>query len=453
MTTKGKLATAISGLKPEQLKAWLGSMTPAEAQALLDDWDLWAMPHQRLPGGDWKRWVLRAGRGAGKSFAASKTVNEVARDKHKIGNGEIAIIAVNYRNALACVEDGDYGILATARSDFRPEWELSKQRLTWPNGVVGRIFSADKPASLRGKNWAWVWADEVCFWPHAKQTWSEVIQPAIRKGWARAMLTTTPKPDGFLTWLEARSGTVVTRASTYDNRFLSSSVLQDFREMYEGTRAGLQELEGVILDGSASALFSLDNISSHRINEDDFDISILRKIVVAIDPATTSGEDSDETGIIVAGIDDAQHIYILEDLSLRGKPHEWAKVAVNAYRNWGANYIVAETNQGGAMVESTLRTVDANLAYRKVHAKKSKSLRAEPVATAYERGKVSHVGFFSALELQQCEWEPGKPSPDHLDALVYAVLELMEGGTVSTGLSALQAYGVVKGNNRLVRRR
>jgi len=452
MKKNTKIAEMFGSMTPEQIRAFLATLSPAEAWAIMDDWSLWSMPHQRMPEGEWTRWVCRAGRASGKSYMAARTLHEIARDPKKIGSGEMAIIAVTYGNARKCVEDPASGVLAVSPSDFRPQWEPGKGKLTWPNGVVCRIFSADRPDSLRGNNWSFVWADEVAFWPNVSQTWHEVVVPAIRQGWSRSLLTTTPKPGPFLRDLEKLPGTIVTRASTYENRFLKKSTLEAWKAHYEGTRSGKQEMLGEFLELNPDALWTLDLLHKDRIREEDFDASILTKVVVAVDPATTSSEESDETGIVVAGQDSKGHCYVLEDLSFRGKPHEWADAAIQAYHNWKANYIIAETNQGGDMVENVLRNIDYKIAYKSVHAKKSKILRAEPVSTAYEKHKVSHVGVFELLETQQTDWSPGKPSPDRIDALVYALTELLD--SEKPGLSAEQLYGLGAGfRHNNIRRR
>lgn len=411
----------------ERVAEFIAGLSTAEAAVLMNDWALWAMPHQRMPGGNWRRWIVRAGRGSGKTYCGAKWVNEIAKDKDKIRDGEIGIISETHTKARKVSVEGPSGILATSSDDFRPSWEPGKGKLTWPNGVVGHIYSADKPSSLRGPNWSFVWADEICFWPNPERTWGEVIEPALRIGWARAIITTTPLPDRFLRDLEAKKSSVTTRASTYDNKFLKKEVLAEYEDLFKGTRRGAQELWGKYLDRNPHALWDVSLLERSRIDPETFDFDSLTRIVVAVDPAVTSHEDSDSTGIVVAGMDGEGIGYILEDRTMKGQPHEWAKAAADAYSDWGANYVVAEVNQGGDLVESNIRQVKANIAYKAVRAKKSKELRAEPVSTAYVRGRIKHVGFFPELEDQQVNWQPGKPSPDRLDAAVYALTELVIG--------------------------
>jgi phage terminase large subunit-like protein len=422
-----KIQQMFSKLSPKQIREFLGQLSNKEALQILDDWSLWAMPHQQWPEGNWRRWACRAGRGSGKSYMGSKWVNEIAEDKNNIQGGEIGIIARTHTDARQTCVEGPSGILKTAKSNFMPIWEPGKGILTWPNGVRGRIFSADKPESLRGPNFSFVWADEVCFWPGVEKTWWESIEPALRKGIARALITTTPLPDKFLRNLEELDDSVVTRASTYDNKFLKKEVLGVFEKHYKGTRRGRQELYGEFLDDNPGALWNYKLINEQRLDPDYFDYDKITRIVVAIDPAVTSHEGSDESGIIVAGMDYEKNGYILEDRSVKGKPEEVCAAAIEAYHDWQANYVVAEVNNGGDWIESTLKLIDHRVAYKDVRAKKGKLLRAEPVATAYERRMIFHVGQFPTLEQQQTEWEPGKPSPDHLDAAVYALTELVVG--------------------------
>jgi phage terminase large subunit-like protein len=407
-------------LDKTKLAGLLASLSVTEAQALLDYWPIWALAHQQMPPGKWRRWVMRAGRGGGKTYAGAKWVNELAEDRSKIRTGDIAIIARTYTDARQTCIEGSSGILATAKASFRPRWEPGNSLVVWPNGVRGRVLSADKPESIRGLNAAVVWGDEVCFWPDPEKTWFESIEPALRIGWARAILTTTPQPDPFLRKLEAMSDTVVTRASTFDNPHLSDEVLEALRVNFEGTRRGLQELYGEILDDDDRFLWRLDTIANNRVRNRPQ----LVRIVVAIDPAVTAKESSDMTGIIVAGIDADGHVYVLHDATMKGAPHEWAQQAIDLFKIYRADRIVAEINQGGDMVEATLRAIDPSVPYKSVRATRGKMLRAEPVAALYEQDRVHHVGVFAELEQQQCTWLPGKPSPDRLDALVWAVTEL-----------------------------
>jgi phage terminase large subunit-like protein len=429
MMVDTKILQMLQGLNLKQIQSLLGKLSPDEAFALLDDWSLWAMEHQQMPSGNWRRWVMRAGRGAGKGYGAAKTVNEVARDRSKIKTGEIGIVARTYSDVRYTCVEGPSGILATAPSDFKPVWYPGHGLLVWPNGVRGRIFSADKPEGMRGPNWSFLWADEICHWPEPKKTWWEAIEPALRIGWARCVITTTPLPDPFLQELEAKDDTVVTRASTFDNKWLPEIVKQGFREHYEGTRLGKQELYGEFLEDNVYALWAYETIENHRVSL----VPDLKRVVVSIDPAVTANENSDETGIIVFGIAANNHGFVLEDATGIYTPTEWARKAVELYNLYKADRIVAEVNQGGDMVEGTIRAIDPTVSYAAVRATRGKLLRAEPVAALYERGLIHHVGVYDKLESQLVTWVPGKPSPDRLDALVWASTFLQLSGDKPVG--------------------
>ena len=419
------LREIIQGIKTKQrLNKFLVTLTEEEATVLLSDFRFWLMPYQVMPEGKWRRWILRGGRASGKSQAASSWINWVAENVDLEG-GTIGIIARTWTDARNTLIEDKSGILGTARKDFMPVWSPGKGTLEWPNGVKARVFSADKPESIRGSNFAYVWADEFCFWPNNEKTWTESIEPALRIGPARAIISTTPLPDSFLKKLEEMDSSVVTRGSLFDNKYIGKEKKEELIKLFEGTRRGRQELYGDYLETNLNALWRAGLIEPYRVDRNSFDYSKIVKTVVAIDPAVTSNEKSDETGIIVAGIDKDGIGYILEDATMKGLPHEWAERAIQLYHDWEANWIVAEVNQGGDLIRSTIHSIDNRVAYKAVRATKGKFLRAEPVASLYEQNKVIHVGLFDKLEEQQCNWEPGKPSPDRLDALVWAIYALM----------------------------
>jgi phage terminase large subunit-like protein len=423
-------------LTPDRLREFVSCFSTDEITALLSDWDQWSLPYQQLPPGNWRRWSFRAGRGAGKTHTGARTTNEVARDRDKIRTGEIGIIGRTHADARHTMVEGPSGILAQAPPDFRPTWEPGNGILIWPNKVKGRIFSADKPQQLRGPNLAFAWADEPAHWPDAEATWWTVIEPAIRIGWARAMLTSTPIPDPFLQKLEADPNTVLTRASTFDNCYLPKSVLEMFRTRYEGTRIGQQELHGEFLEDNERALWKAEQIEQHRVmaapNE-------LRRVVIAVDPAVTATAKSDETGIVIVGIDFNGHAFVLDDRSGRFTPSQWGRTAVAAYHRFEADAIVPEVNNGGDLVVSNIYGIDSRVKVKPVRASRGKVVRAEPVAALYERGLVHHVGHFPVLETQLTNWDPSvKESPDRLDALVWALHELLLTETNAAG--PLKAY-------------
>jgi phage terminase large subunit-like protein len=411
-------------ITPAKIAALVEALETDEMMALLSDWELWSLPYQQIPPGDWRRWVFRAGRGTGKTYTGSRTTNEVAKDRSKIKRGEIALWGRTHADARFTMVEGPSGILATAPPDFRPKWEPGNGSLTWPNGIRGRILSADRPEQGRGVNAAWVWADEPAHWPDFGKTWWEVVEPGLRIGWARAMLTTTPLPASELRDLEEKPGSVVTRASTFDNAYLSKTVRDALRSHYEGTRIGRQELLGEYLAANENALWDPEMIEGYRVKKAPID---LRRVVVAVDPAVTAHKDSDETGIVVAGIDARSEGYVIADKTLKGSPHQWGKMAVACYHRFKADAIVVEVNNGGDLVESNIRGIDKRVKVKSVRASRGKVTRAEPVAALYERGLIHHVGALEALEDQMLNWDPLRTSksPDRIDALVWAFHELL----------------------------
>lgn len=309
----------------------------------------------------------------------------------------------------------------------KPLYEPSKRRLTWQNGAIATLYSADEPERLRGPQHDYIWADELCSW-RRPETW-DLAMFGLRLGVnPQAFISTTPKPKKLIMDLLKDPNCSVTKGSTYDNRAnLAANFFKTIITKYEGTRLGQQELMGVVLEESEGALWSRTVLDKTR--RKDFDLTLLVRIVVAVDPAITSNSDSNECGIVVAGIDAQEHAYVLEDYSGVYTPAAWAKKAVNAYKYWGADRIVAEGNQGGEMVKHTIRTEDRTAPVKIVHASRGKMARAEPVAALFEQNTAHMVGDCPDLEDQLCVWEPlsGIGSPDRLDAMVWALTDLTIG--------------------------
>jgi predicted phage terminase large subunit-like protein len=325
------------------------------------------------------------------------------------------------------VVEGESGILATSPDWARPIYEPSKRRLTWPSGQIATMFSSEEPDRLRGPQHGAALCDEFAAWKNVQDTWDMLIFGLRLGKRPRVMITTTPRPLKILKELVKREGkdVVITRGKTADNAAnLAPAFLATIVKRYEGTRLGRQELDGQILEDIEGALWSRDMIEATRIESGHE--PFMKRICVAVDPAVSVGENSDETGIIVCGLGDDDRGYVLEDLSGRYSPVEWARKSIMAYKKWRADRIVIEVNQGGDMAENTLRMVDPNVPVRTVHASRGKIIRAEPVSALYEQHRVSHVGCFPELEDQLCSFEPGSTdSPDRLDAMVYAFTDLM----------------------------
>lgn len=415
------LAAQIRELSEVDREKVLSALTPEEAEALLYDWEFWARPNQLPPKGDWRTWLVMAGRGFGKTRTGAEWVRSLA-EKHS--GLRIALVAPTAKDGRDTIVEGESGILAISNPEFMPEYEPSKKRLTWPNGTQAFLYESEKPDRLRGPQHHYAWCDELAAWKYPDETW-DMLQFGLRLGNDnRVTVTTTPKPIGLIRQLLSDPDTYITRGSTYDNaENLSKSFLAQIRKQYEGTRLGRQEIYAEILNDMPGALWDRDMIDGLRIKEPPE----LIRVVVAIDPAVTSGEHSDETGIIVAGKDRDGHGYVLADLTCRKSPEGWAREAIRAYHAYEADRIIAEVNQGGDMVEHTLRMVDRTIPYKAVHASRGKRTRAEPVAALYEQGKIHHVGSFPQLEDQMCLYTPDgyDGSPDRVDALVWAFTELL----------------------------
>ena len=409
------------------------------ADALENSWPAVARPNQLRPPGDWWQiWLLLAGRGFGKT----RTLAEWVCDQAASGQASrIALVAATAADARDVLVEGESGILAVAPPWCRPIYEPSKRRLTWPNGVIATTFSAEEPDRLRGPQHDAAVCDELASWSHP-ETW-DMLQFGLRLGRKpRCLIATTPRPTKLLRELLAREGhdVVVTRGSSYDNKAnLAPAFFAQIVKKYEGTRLGRQELNAELLEDTPGALWSQGLIDGTRISA----APELTRIVVAIDPAATSGEDADETGVVVVGQDKDGQGYVLADCSGRYTPIEWARIAISAYRTHHADRIVAERNNGGDMVEATLRMVDQNVPVTTVWASRGKVTRAEPISALYEQGRMHHVGTFPQLEDQLTNFtsdfdrEAAGYSPDRLDAMVWAATELLVEPMASYGIFEL----------------
>jgi len=330
------------------------------------------------------------------------------------------------------VEVGDSSILRISPPWFKPEYEPSKRRLTWPNGVIGIIYSGDEPDQLRGPQHAKAWVDELSKYRYPEDTWDN-LEFGMRVGEKpQVIVSTTPRPIPIIKALVKDPSAVVTRGTSYENQAnLSPSFIGRIFGRYEGTRLGRQELRGEILEDNPDALWQRQSIDDLRVRQNP----PCSRVVVGVDPEATSGENSAETGIIVAGItmqEGKLQGYVLDDLSIRASPSGWASAVITAYYKHKADIVIAEDNNGGEMVEYTIRSVDSKVPVKRIHASRGKYTRAEPISALYEQQKVHHVGFFSDLEDQMCEWVPGDKSPDRLDALVWSLTELFNAGEPAT---------------------
>tara|TARA_Y100000593_G_scaffold86609_1_gene165659 strand:- start:9179 stop:10336 length:1158 start_codon:yes stop_codon:yes gene_type:complete len=363
---------------------------------------------------------VKAGRGWGKT----RTGAEWVKQRVKEGAQRIALVGRTSADVRDVMVEGRSGILSVFAPENRPEYLPSKRRITFANGAIATTYSADEPDMLRGPENDTAWADELCAW-RFPDAWDQ-LQFGLRVGNdPRAIITTTPKPSRLIRDLLKHPHCAVTHGSTFENKAnVAKAWLENILQKYEGTTLGMQELHAELLDEMPGALWSRKSLEEARCSSVP---NGLQRIVVAIDPATTSKQTSDDTGMVVAGIDSNGTGYLLEDLTCHVSPSQWAQIAVDAYHRWKADRIIAETNQGGDMVEATLRTIDRSIPYLGIHASRNKQARAEPVSALYEQGRVKHTGMFRDLEDELCSWVPNSNmlSPNRLDALVWAFTELM----------------------------
>jgi predicted phage terminase large subunit-like protein len=405
------------------------------------EWRLQARLPQQPPDGEWRTWYIRGGRGGGKTWTGSHTLSEwIAQNPGK----DWAIVAPTYGDARDVCVEGPSGLLSALGlpRHYKP-WNRSLGELNLPDGGTVYIDGADDGAlRIQGKNLAGLWADEVGLWRQWKLAWDESIAFAVRIDPARIIATGTPKRGHPLVKRLMDDETVArTVVRTLDNApNLSRAALDELLRRYEGTELGRQELEGDILSDVPGALVKRDQIqygtAPRRYHENEL-VPDYSRIVVAIDPAGTYGPDSDETGIVVAGSRESLG-FVIDDLSGRFPPLEWARRAIRAYDENSADAIVVETNFGGDMVEQTLRSAGFTGHVIKVTASRGKALRAEPVTSKYEQGLIYHVRPFPELEDQLCSYTPDtKESPDRMDALVWAFTELLVGPVISGPMSLI----------------
>jgi phage terminase large subunit-like protein len=443
-----KLEAAIAKAGGRAAFAALVRALPAAEQVRLSfRWDLFARPSQLPPPGAWRTWLALSGRGWGKT----KTGSEWVRGEVEAGCARrIALIAPTASAARDVLIEGESGIMACSPPWARPVYEPSKRRLTWPGGAQATTYSADEPDRLRGPQFDLALCDELASYFDPTAVW-DMLQMGLRIGERpRALVTTTPRPIPLIRRLMADPSVTVTRGTTFDNASnLAPGFLDAIRASYEGTRLGRQEIHAEILDDNPDALWRLTDIEGSRVKV----APVLRRICVGVDPAVTANKNSDETGIVVAGVGDCacrgrveRHAFVLDDRSGVYSPAAWARAVQVAFERWRADRVIAEVNQGGDLVEANLRANGwERVPFKKIHASKGKQLRAEPVAALYEQGKVHHVGNFARLEDQQTSWNPTQDatSPDRVDALCYVVTELLLSGSTAPrylgSLSALTA--------------
>lgn len=426
-------AQILASLSEEEREEYLRKLTPQALAALKYNWEFWARPNQLQPEGDWTTWLILAGRGFGKTRVGAETIRAWACGDTPLAAGHcsrIALVAETAADGRDVMVEGESGLLAIHPKDFRPTYEKTNRKVTWPNGAVAYLYNATEPDQLRGPQHDAAWVDELAKFKYVQDTWDQ-LQFGLRLGeHPRQLVTTTPRPIPIIKKLMNDPDCVVTRGRTYDNAAnLAAPFLRQIEDRYGGTRLGRQELEGEVLGDIPGALWTRSAIDENRLQEAPKD---LERIIIAVDPSISSEEHSDETGIVAVGCardkDGYMRGYVLADYSMRGNPNEWSRRAVALYRHFEADRIVAEKNQGGEMVEATLRAADRNVPVTLVHASRGKLVRAEPISALYEQGRVHHVGRFDELEDQMCQfsadYDRKNGSPDRMDALVWGLTYL-----------------------------
>jgi len=396
---------------------------------------------------DKRIWLQLMGRGSGKTRAGAEWV------RGRVNSGEakrICFLGPTPGDARDVMIQGESGIMNIGPPEERPEYIPTNRSLTWANGARATVFSGHSPEQLRGPQFDTAWVDELCAFKYVRESW-DMLMFGMRLGDPKICVTTTPKPISLIRELLQMKSVVVSTGSTYENLENLSPFYQDIISRYEGTSLGEQELHAKLLDEMPGALWTRKMLQDNRIAEEQ--LPELKRIVIAIDPAVTAKEESNETGIVACGLGENGHGYLLKDISGRYSPDEWARKAINLYHELEADRIIAEVNQGGDMVQHTIRMVERDdgrpVAYKAVRASKGKHTRAEPIAALDEQGRIHHVGTFPGMEDQLCTWEVGEDSPDRLDARVWGFTELLGGKKYHdprslsfTGEKKAPAYGI-----------
>ncbi|MGC6401768.1 DNA-packaging protein [Sphingomonas sp. FW199] len=428
---------ALTARSPDEQAALLARMTAGDRQELLHRWSLWAHAGQLAPPGDWRVWVIRAGRGFGKTRAGAEWVSEVARTDR---DARIALVAASLHDARQVMVEGPSGILALARPGEKHRWRPALGQLTFASGAVAQCYSAAAGETLRGPEHGAAWCDELAKWPRGSTAWDNLMMGLRIGDHPRAVVTTTPRPIPLLKRILSARDTVETRGATRDNPHLPDGFVAAMMADYGGTALGRQELDGEIIDDLAGALWHRAEIERARIAADA--VPEMVRVVVGVDPPATA--DGDACGIVAVGLGEDGMGHVLADASVAGRsPEGWASAVADCAARWNAECVVAEVNMGGDMVKAVLAGAGVTLNVKQVRASRGKVARAEPVAALYAAGRVRHAGAFPALEDELCGLFPAGDyrgpgrSPDRADALVWAMSELMLNGRGQAALRVL----------------
>ncbi len=422
----GDVLEKLSALSPRDLRFVMRGLTWGQRRELLERWHGWAQEGQCEPPGDWRIWMIRAGRGFGKTRAGAEWISECART---MPGARIALVAANEIDGRRVMIEGASGLLAVARGHESPDWRDGVRELHFGNGAIATLYSAAAPENLRGPEHHVAWCDELAKWHRGATAWDNLVLGMRMGDRPRILITTTPRPTALMRTIRALPGFAETVGGTHQNAYLPSNFVEAMQAVYGGTRLGRQELDGELVEDVEGALWTRALIERCRVDPDG--LGKPRRVVIGVDPPATSTGDA--CGIVVAALLRDGRLAVVEDASVETPPpHVWAQAVAAVAARWGADRVVAESNMGGEMVAATLAQADVALPVATVHASIGKARRAEPVALAYERGQVVHAGAFPALEDQLCGFQTGGGyagpggSPDRADACVWALAELLE---------------------------
>ncbi len=424
-------------MTPEKRNEWLFSnIDEDEAAILLYDWEFWARDEQLVPRERFKAWILRCGRGWGKTRTGAETTITWKNQ----GYSRMALIGMTPADVRDVMIKGESGIIACSPPWDKPEYVLNTKTLTWPNGYFAKAYSGANPEELRGPQHTKGWIDELCAFAYPSETLDMFLMGLRLGDNPQYVVTTTPKPDKLLRKLEGSKGTITIVRPTFDNEDnLPTSFIDGLKEEYVGTRLGEQELYAKILDDNPNALWKRDLIDIDRLTIHTtgklagklMGLPGLAKVIISVDPAVTSKAESDEVGIVVQGLGDNGHGYQIEDISCKKEGNNWAKKIIEAFKTeyygYKPSYVLYETNQGGELVKDVINLLDSSVVCKGVHSKENKLTRAEPIHALAEKHKIHHVKRFEKLEDELCEWEPGKKSPNRMDAYVQGFRDLLIG--------------------------
>lgn len=431
-TASDSRAAFLLGLPRHERAAMLAAMDQRQHQSLRHHWRLWAHAGQLPPHGEWLGWLILAGRGFGKTRAGAEWVRAIAENDPQ---ARIALVGASLGEARSVMVEGDSGLLALAPRGRRPRFEPSKRQLRWPSGAQATLFAAGEPESLRGPQHSHAWCDEIAKWDNGKaeSAWDNLLLGLRLGERPQVVATTTPRAVPLLKRLLDHPEVAVTRGRTFDNKAnLPPRFIAAVRREYGRSALGRQELDGELITDIEGALWTRALLEACRTAAASGTGGGWSRVVVGVDPPASA--QGDACGIVVCALGEDGTAHVLADASVeKASPERWARAVSRTAQGWQADRVVAEANQGGAMVESVLRAADLVLPVRLVHARQGKTARAEPIAALYEAGRVRHAGQFPALEDQLCgllaggAYEGPGRSPDRADALVWALTELMLG--------------------------